>query len=81
MRNKLADLNNHLFAQLEVIGDESIKGEELDEAIRRGQAMVGIASQIIAGGNLQIKTMELARECGIQVKADSLMLITATNEP
>lgn len=33
MRNTLGDLNNHLFAQLERLSDEDIKGEELREEV------------------------------------------------
>lgn len=47
MKNKLGDLNNHLFAELERLSDEDLRGEELDTEIRRAKALTGVASQII----------------------------------
>ncbi|MFB7301697.1 hypothetical protein [Heyndrickxia sporothermodurans] len=55
MRNTLGDLNNHLFAQLERLSDEDIKGEELTEEIKRAESISKIASQVIANGNLVLK--------------------------
>lgn len=46
-RNKLMDLNNHLFAQLERLGDESLKSDELDIEIGRAKAITGIAKNVI----------------------------------
>jgi len=58
VKNKLSDLNNHLFAQLERLGDEDIQGEALREEIERAKAMANIATQIVANGNLVIKAHE-----------------------
>lgn len=47
MKNTLGDLNNHLFAQLEKLGDEDLKGDELEAEIRRSEAMAKVGEQII----------------------------------
>lgn len=55
MKNTLGDLNNHLFAQLERLGDEDLKGEALTEEIKRSAAVTEIAEQIISNGALVLK--------------------------
>lgn len=55
MNNKLIDLNNHLFAEIERLGDEDIKGENLEKEIERAKAISNVASQIIANGALALK--------------------------
>jgi hypothetical protein len=57
MKNKLVDLNNHLFAQLERLSDEELSGDKLTEEISRAKAVNGIASQIIANGNLVLNSI------------------------
>lgn len=66
MRNTLGDLNNHLFAQLERLSDEDIKGEQLKEEIVRAKAVTGLASQIIANGTLVLKGKQLQLEYGVE---------------
>lgn len=54
MKNKLIDLNNHLFAQLEKLSDDDIKAEQLHEEFARSKAITGIASQIINNAKLAL---------------------------
>ena len=60
MQNKLSDLNNHLFAQLERLGDEELTDEELTKEIKRAEAVTDVATQIIANGSLVLKAKVLA---------------------
>lgn len=60
MQNKLSDLNNHLFAQLERLGNEELDGEKLVEEIERSKAVTAVAQQIIAGGALILKAKIVA---------------------
>jgi len=53
--NKLSDLNNHLFAQLERLGDEGLTGDGLTQEIERARAVSSVATQVIANGTLVLK--------------------------
>lgn len=55
MKNTLGDLNNHLFAQLERLSDEDLKGEQLSEEIERAKAVTTVANQIISNGSLVLQ--------------------------
>ncbi|MBG9656081.1 hypothetical protein ACOSZF_21655 [Cytobacillus firmus] len=62
MKSTLGDLNNHLFAQLERLSDEEIKGDELLEEIGRAKAVTSIATQIINNGNLVLQAQKFHTE-------------------
>ncbi|MCG1271868.1 hypothetical protein K4U71_05695 [Staphylococcus epidermidis] len=51
-KNTLSDLNNHLFAQIERLSDEELKGEELQEELERSKAISDIARNVVSNGNL-----------------------------
>ena len=80
MRNKITDLNNYLFAQIERLDDEGLTGEVLEKEINRGKAIANIATQIIANGNLQLKAALSAHEMGFTVKAPALLQIAGGDE-
>lgn len=46
-RNKISDLKDHLFAQLERLNDENLTCEQVQAEIEKAKAMEGIAKQII----------------------------------
>lgn len=54
MKNKLTDLNDHLFAQLERLSDEDMKGDQLTEEIERSKSVSGIARVIIDNARLAL---------------------------
>lgn len=62
MKSTLGDLNNHLFAQLERLSDEEIKGEALAEEIERAKAVTSIANQIISNGTLVLQAQKFHTE-------------------
>lgn len=65
MKNTLADLNNHLFMQLERLNEEELKGEKLHEEIARAKAISSIATQIINNGSLVLRSQEFMQEYGL----------------
>ena len=60
MKNRLTDLNDHLFAQMERLGDEDLKGDDLKEEIERADSMARIATQIVQNNNVILKTIKIA---------------------
>jgi hypothetical protein len=57
-KNKLADLNDHLFAELERLGDESMSEDQLESELRRAREISKTAQAIIANGNLVLRAAE-----------------------
>lgn len=64
MKNKLSDLNDHLFAQLERLSDEGLSSEQIDQEARRGAAIIGVADQIVRNASLQIAAAKLVSDHG-----------------
>jgi hypothetical protein len=54
MKNKLTDLNDHLFAQLERLSDESLEGEKFQREIERSKAITGVGKTIVENARLAL---------------------------
>ena len=52
MKNTLGDLNNHLFAEIERLSDEDLKGEELVEEISRAKSISEVSARIISNASV-----------------------------
>lgn len=74
MKNKLVDLNNHLFEQLERLNDEDLTPEELEREISRSKAITHISQTIVNNAELMFKAQKHYDEYGIPYKKENLLL-------
>lgn len=79
MKNKLADLNNHLFAQLERLSDEGLDAEKIEQEAKRADAIVALSDQILRGADLQLKAVVIIANHGDRFR-DMLPAIGSSSE-
>lgn len=58
VKNRQIDLDNHLFAELERLGDESLTDEQLENEIKRAKAISAVAQQINTSRANSLKATE-----------------------
>jgi hypothetical protein len=61
-KNRLCDLNDHLFAQIERLSDEDNTPEKIDQEHKRAEAMVGVADQILRTTAVQLQAAKLVND-------------------
>lgn len=59
MKNKLSDLSNHLYAQIERLGDENLSAENLEKECKRAEVMSKIAANVIGVANVSLQAIKL----------------------
>ena len=64
MKNKLIDLNNHLFEQMERLNDDDLTDEQLKKEVSRARAMEGLATNIIDNAKLALESQKFIQEYG-----------------
>lgn len=80
MKNKLIDLNNHLFAQLERLSDELLTPEQIDTEAKRTDAIVQVGEQIIRNADIALKAAKLVADHGDRFAPMLPMMVEAKAE-
>lgn len=55
MKNKLSDLNNHLFAQLERLSEEGMSAEQIEQEAKGADAIVSVSEQVLKNAEINLK--------------------------
>jgi hypothetical protein len=80
MKNKLTDLNDHLFMQLERLSNEALSGDALGAEVKRAEAIVQVADKIVANAKLQLDAVKLVADHGERFSAHLPMIGPGTSE-
>lgn len=67
MKNRMSDLTNHLFAQIERLGEEDLDLDAIDRETRRAEALVRVADRIVDVQRLNLSAARLYAEHGAAV--------------
>jgi hypothetical protein len=67
MTKGLADLSDHLFAQMARLDDPNLKSTDIEVEAKRAEAMVAISDQIISGAKTQLEAAKLFANHGTKV--------------
>lgn len=67
MKNKLQDLNDHLFAQLERLSEEGLSQEAIEAESKRARAIVDVSDQIVNIADMKIQAARLYASHGDRI--------------
>ena len=80
MKNKLSDLNDHLFAQMERLANEELTPEQIEVEASRAASMVAVGDQIIRNQEIQLRAVDLFAKHGNSVH-HYLPMLPGGNKP
>lgn len=66
-KNKLGNLNDHLFAALERLGDEALTPDQIESEAKRASAIVAVADQITENARTRLQGARLFAEHGTKI--------------
>lgn len=70
VRNKMSDLNNILFEQLERLNDDSL---DLDQELKRAKAISTVSDKLIQSADLQFRVMQLIADMTGEVDTPEML--------
>lgn len=78
MKNGIDDLRDHMFAQLERLGDENLDDAALEREIKRGKAIREAADGIIATAKAETQRLEAVGE--FRIKSGSKLMAASESQ-
>jgi len=81
MKNKLVDLNNHLFAQLERLSEEGLTLEQIESEVTRTDAIVAVSEQIVRNADLQLRAVKILADHGDRFRGHLQMIAPTAEKP
>ena len=80
MRNKLTDLNNYLFEQLERLNDDDLSEEEFKREIARSKAVTDVSNAIINNANIALKGAKFLEEQGYNINNNDAIKLLGVDD-
>ena len=72
MKNKLIDLNNHMFEQMERLNDDDLTDDQLEKEVKRARATEGLATNIIDNAKLALESQKFIQDYGYSAPTPQL---------
>lgn len=70
--NKMSNLNDHLFAQLERLNDETLEEEKMELEFKKAKSISAISAQIIKSSALVMQAAKLSANGNITEEEESV---------
>lgn len=77
MKNSIDDLNNHLFAQLERLGDEELTAEGIEKECKRAKSISDVASKLLDSASISLRHATLVGEYGSSLNKETMPKLLA----
>lgn len=59
MTNKMTDLNDHLFEQLNRLSDKDLSADQIEQEVARTDAIVKVADKVISNASITLEACKL----------------------